>query len=307
MKKAKASRGVTHCSLDSSFILHPSSFILLGVPPMTADQKTRDATSDALLTAGASAVCLVLAESFGLEHANLAVWTTYLVTAQYPFTRFQKGLERVVGRGLGILAGLVLTTWFHDTPLADRGPDGRPADDLLLRLLLRAAGLPVSASRSVRRRRVPDRPRQPRFGRPGGGGVVRRRCTRRGGRRRGDLAVRRRARPRHPVRGGPPLAAARRLAEPEPDAGGHGAADSARGPRARPPAREGGHLGHAPDGDPARAGAGSEGGAAPRRFVPGRGLGRGHVPGGGPGAPPAGPRRPAVPRPVRGGLPDPDG
>jgi hypothetical protein len=37
--------------------------------------------------------------------------------AQYTFTRFQKGLERVVGRGLGILAGLVLTTWFHDTPL----------------------------------------------------------------------------------------------------------------------------------------------------------------------------------------------
>ena len=34
-----------------------------------------------------------------------------------PFTRFQKGLERVVGRGLGILAGLVLTTWFHDTAL----------------------------------------------------------------------------------------------------------------------------------------------------------------------------------------------
>ena len=84
---------------------------------MTSAQNTRDATSDALLTAGASVVCLVLAEWLGLVHANLAVWTTYLVTAQYPFTRFQKGLERVVGRGLGILAGLVLTTWFHDTAL----------------------------------------------------------------------------------------------------------------------------------------------------------------------------------------------
>jgi uncharacterized membrane protein YccC len=71
---------------------------------------------DALLTAAACVVCLVLAEAFGLEHSNLAVWTTYLVLAQYAFTRFQKGLERVVGRGLGILAGLVLTTWFHDTP-----------------------------------------------------------------------------------------------------------------------------------------------------------------------------------------------
>src|SRR5262245_54110788 len=81
------------------------------------DQDTRDATGQALLTASGTVVCLVLAEWFGLEHANLAVWTTYLVMAQYPFTRFQKGLERVVGRGLGILAGLVLTTWFHDTAL----------------------------------------------------------------------------------------------------------------------------------------------------------------------------------------------
>jgi uncharacterized membrane protein YccC len=84
---------------------------------MTPAQDTRGATGQALLTAGATVVCLVLAEWFGLAHANLAVWTTYLVLAQYPFTRFQKGLERVVGRGLGILAGLFLTTWFHDTAL----------------------------------------------------------------------------------------------------------------------------------------------------------------------------------------------
>jgi uncharacterized membrane protein YccC len=82
---------------------------------MTRAQDTRAATGQALLTAGGTVVCLVLAEWFGLEHANLAVWTTYLVMAQYTFTSFQKGLERVVGRGLGILAGLVLTTWFHDT------------------------------------------------------------------------------------------------------------------------------------------------------------------------------------------------
>jgi uncharacterized membrane protein YccC len=78
---------------------------------------TRDATGPALLTAVASVVCLVLAEALRLEHANLAVWTTFMVMAQYTFTRFQKGLERVVGRGLGILAGLVLTTWFNETPV----------------------------------------------------------------------------------------------------------------------------------------------------------------------------------------------
>jgi uncharacterized membrane protein YccC len=78
---------------------------------------TRDATGQAVLTAVASVVCLVLAEALRLRHANLAVWTTFMVMAQYTFTRFQKGLERVVGRGLGILAGLVLTTWFNDTPV----------------------------------------------------------------------------------------------------------------------------------------------------------------------------------------------
>src|SRR3954471_21260671 len=84
---------------------------------MATAQDKRDATGHALLTAGGTVVCLLLAEWFGLEHANLAVWTTYMVMAQYAFTSFQKGLERVVGRGLGILAGLVVTTWFNDAPL----------------------------------------------------------------------------------------------------------------------------------------------------------------------------------------------
>ena len=82
-----------------------------------AAASTQQATAHALLTASASLVCLVLAEALHLEHADLAVWTTFLVMAQYTFTSFQKGLERVVGRGVGILAGLVLTTWFNEAPL----------------------------------------------------------------------------------------------------------------------------------------------------------------------------------------------
>lgn len=74
-------------------------------------------TGHAALTASATVACLFLAEWFGLRHSNLAVWTTYMVMAQYTFTRFQKGVERIVGRGLGILAGLILTTWFSHTPL----------------------------------------------------------------------------------------------------------------------------------------------------------------------------------------------
>src|SRR5262249_25065525 len=87
---------------------------------MTAPD-TRAATRHALLTAVASVVCLVVAAVVGLEQANLAVWTTYMVMAQYSFTRFQKGLERVIGRGVGILAGLAVTTWFNAAYLLATG------------------------------------------------------------------------------------------------------------------------------------------------------------------------------------------
>ena len=71
----------------------------------------------ALRGALAASVCLALAEWWHFEHANLAVWTTHMVTAQYPFTAFQKGVERVLGRGLGILVGLVLLTFFGNAPV----------------------------------------------------------------------------------------------------------------------------------------------------------------------------------------------
>ncbi len=76
----------------------------------------REATGHSLLTAAASVICLLLAATLRLAHMDLAVWTTFLVMAQYTYTSFQKGVERVVGRGVGILAGLVLTTWFNDVP-----------------------------------------------------------------------------------------------------------------------------------------------------------------------------------------------
>jgi uncharacterized membrane protein YgaE (UPF0421/DUF939 family) len=82
---------------------------------------TRQATAHALLTAIASAMCLVLAEVWHLKHHDLAVWTTFLVMSQYSHTSFQKGVERVAGRGVGILAGLVLTTWFDGVPLVALG------------------------------------------------------------------------------------------------------------------------------------------------------------------------------------------
>lgn len=47
---------------------------------------TREVTGHALLTATASLVCLVLAESLHLEQTALPVWTTCSVMAQYTYT-----------------------------------------------------------------------------------------------------------------------------------------------------------------------------------------------------------------------------
>jgi uncharacterized membrane protein YccC len=77
----------------------------------------RSETGHALRVATAAVVCLVLVEWAHLEHGNLAVWTTHMVMAQYSFTAFQKGLERILGRGLGILVGLVLWTLCRNTPV----------------------------------------------------------------------------------------------------------------------------------------------------------------------------------------------
>jgi uncharacterized membrane protein YccC len=67
-------------------------------------------TAHAARTAAAATLCLLLVTALGLEHGNLAVWTSFMVMAQYPFTIFQKGIERIIGRGLGILLGLVFLT-----------------------------------------------------------------------------------------------------------------------------------------------------------------------------------------------------
>jgi len=73
-------------------------------------------TGHALRVAMAAVLCLVVVEWAHLEHGNLAVWTTHMVMAQYPFTAFQKGLERIFGRGLGILVGLLVLTLCRNAP-----------------------------------------------------------------------------------------------------------------------------------------------------------------------------------------------
>jgi uncharacterized membrane protein YccC len=67
-------------------------------------------TTPAIRAATAVAICLVCAERLHLQQPGLAVWSTYMVMVQYSFTTFQKGLERIVGRGAGILIALILAT-----------------------------------------------------------------------------------------------------------------------------------------------------------------------------------------------------
>ncbi len=73
----------------------------------------------ALRVGAAAAIALVLVEWWHLPHANLAVWTTHIVMSSFTHTAFQKGLERVGGRGAGILLGILIVNLFGElTPLA---------------------------------------------------------------------------------------------------------------------------------------------------------------------------------------------
>ncbi|MBX3411192.1 MAG: FUSC family protein [Pirellulales bacterium] len=64
----------------------------------------------ALLAALAVAITLVAAEWLDLAQPGLAVWSTHMVMVQYTYSTFQKGVERIVGRSVGILLALVLAT-----------------------------------------------------------------------------------------------------------------------------------------------------------------------------------------------------
>ncbi len=73
----------------------------------------------ALRVTVAASIALVVAEYAHLPHANLAVWTTHMVMSSFTHTAFQKGVERIVGRGVGILLGILIVNLVGElTPLA---------------------------------------------------------------------------------------------------------------------------------------------------------------------------------------------
>ncbi|MBV8608628.1 MAG: FUSC family protein [Singulisphaera sp.] len=69
-------------------------------------------TVQALRVAAAAAIALIVSEWWHLPHTNLAVWTTHMVMSSHPHTAFQKGVERIAGRGAGILLGTLIVSLF---------------------------------------------------------------------------------------------------------------------------------------------------------------------------------------------------
>jgi uncharacterized membrane protein YccC len=70
-----------------------------------------------LRVASASMICLLVTELFHLQQAALGVYTAHLVMVLFPISSFQKGVERFLGRGLGLLYGLILVSTCLDVPL----------------------------------------------------------------------------------------------------------------------------------------------------------------------------------------------
>jgi len=78
-------------------------------------------TIQALRVAAAAVIALIISEWWHLPHTNLAVWTTLLVMSGQSHTTFQKGLERVLGRGAGVLVGTLIVSFFGDLKLLALG------------------------------------------------------------------------------------------------------------------------------------------------------------------------------------------
>src|SRR5262249_15473434 len=96
-------------------------------PPTKWDGRSMDSPRSssralqALRVAAAASIALVVAEWWHLPHANLAVWTTHMIMSSHRHTTFQKGFERIVGRGAGILVGTLIVSLFGEQKLLALG------------------------------------------------------------------------------------------------------------------------------------------------------------------------------------------
>jgi uncharacterized membrane protein YccC len=71
----------------------------------------------ALRVAFAATACLHLTELLDLPLKALSVYSVHMIMTQYTFTAFQKGVERLLGRGGGVAYGLLLVLLFSNLPI----------------------------------------------------------------------------------------------------------------------------------------------------------------------------------------------
>jgi hypothetical protein len=88
---------------------------------MADDAVKHAAVASGLRVGLASALCLLVTEALHLPgNSALSVYSVHLIMAQFTFTAFQKSVERMVGRILGVGYGLVLVILFREAPLVFR-------------------------------------------------------------------------------------------------------------------------------------------------------------------------------------------
>src|SRR4051812_2352648 len=82
--------------------------------PPPSEPATPSPLAQATRIALAAVVSLLVAECLHLRYSNMAVWTTHMVMAKYDFTIFQRGIERLIGRFVGVFIGMGLLAVFPD-------------------------------------------------------------------------------------------------------------------------------------------------------------------------------------------------
>ena len=75
----------------------------------------------ALRVVAPAAIALIVAESWHLPHTNLVVLTIHMLMSSYSHATFQKGIERIVGRGVGILLGTLIVSALGEQKLLALG------------------------------------------------------------------------------------------------------------------------------------------------------------------------------------------
>jgi uncharacterized membrane protein YccC len=71
----------------------------------------------ALRIAVSATICLIISQLFAFEQPALSVYTCHLAMVLFPYSAFQKMMERLIGRILGVAYGLALIVFLNDAPL----------------------------------------------------------------------------------------------------------------------------------------------------------------------------------------------